>query len=70
MSKLYLLIKILCIIGAACFGMSALIFTISTYMWAFSPYTSKMFECMGYNVLSITGCILGVWCYFKLDKGR
>lgn len=40
------------------FGLSILIFTILTYMYALSPYTTEMFECIARNLFSIGGLIL------------
>ena len=42
------------------FGLSVLIFTILTYMYALSPYTTEMLKCMARNAFSIGGLILTI----------
>lgn len=57
--------KILCIAGIVLFGMSILIHTILTYLYAFSPYTLKMYACMVKNVVSIAGYYACMKLYLK-----
>lgn len=48
-------------IGAMIFlGLSVLFFTILTYMYALSPYTTEMFKCIARNLFSIGGLILTI----------
>ena len=57
--------KILCGIGIFVFGMGIVVFTILTYMWAFSPYTLKMFECIAYNFSSLMGLVICSYLFLK-----
>lgn len=53
-------IKVLNIGAMIFFGLSVLIFTILTYMYALSPYTTEMFKCIARNLFSIGGLILTI----------
>ena len=52
------------------FGLSVLIFTILTYMYALSPYTTEMFKCMARNSFSIGGLILTIINHLRWKDDR
>ena len=59
-------IKVLNIGAMIFFGLSVLIFTILTYMYALSPYTTEMFKCIARNLFSIAGLILTIINHLRL----
>lgn len=59
------MVKILSIAGIVLFGVSIVIHTIMTYIWAFSPYSLKMYACMAKNVASIAGYYACVKVYLN-----
>ena len=58
-------IKVLNIGAMIFFGLSVLFFTILTYMYALSPYTTEMFKCIARNLFSIGGLILTIINYLR-----
>ena len=58
-------IKVLNIGAMIFFGLPVLIFTILTYMYALSPYTTEMFKCIARNLFSTGGLILTIINYLR-----
>lgn len=58
----------LCMLGMILFGISILLHTILTYMWAFSPYSLKMYDCMIRNIASCAGFYVCLKIYLDSQK--